>query len=167
MGVTTSVTSRPPDFFGEMGEELERGHHFVVGFFVAEVDVVYLLKGVEDEETASVLGGVYTVLVIKVGVPKRLEFALFPHFGLSGDRWVICFEGGIVLVERSHYPQLIIVGRVMEYDTSDFDGFRTGEADRETRLEEDFSDSSEVVVLQLADNGGEGLDGGFVFGGNI
>ena len=126
-----------------------------------------LLEGVEDEETASVLGGVYTVLVIKVGVPKRLEFALFPHFGLSGDRWVICFEGGIVLVERSHYPQLIIVGRVMEYDTSDFDGFRTGEADRETRLGEDFFDSLKVVVLWLAGNGSEGLDGSFEFCGNV
>ena len=50
-----------PYFFGEMGKEIEQGHHFVVGIFVAEGDVVYLLEGLEYEETASVLGGTYAV----------------------------------------------------------------------------------------------------------
>ena len=57
-----------------MGEELERGHHFVVGVFVMEGDVMYLLEDVEDEERSYVLGGTYAVLVIDAGVPKRLEF---------------------------------------------------------------------------------------------
>ena len=40
-----------------MGEDLEWGHHFIVGVFVAEGDVVDLLEVVENEEQASVLGG--------------------------------------------------------------------------------------------------------------
>ena len=34
-------------------------------------------------------------------------------------------------------------------------------------MEEDLSDSLEVVVLWLDDDWGEGLDGGFEFGSNI
>ena len=77
-----------------MGKELERIHHFVVGVFVAAGDVVYLLKGVKDEETASVLGGADAVLVVKAGVPKRLELPLLPRFGLYGDQWVVFVKGG-------------------------------------------------------------------------
>ena len=35
-----------PDLFGEMGKELERRHHFVVGVFDAKGDIMYPLKGV-------------------------------------------------------------------------------------------------------------------------
>ena len=55
-----------------MGKDLERSHHFVVGVFVAEGDVVHFLKGVQYEETASVLCGLDAFLVIKAGVPKCL-----------------------------------------------------------------------------------------------
>ena len=51
-----------------------------------EGDVVYLLKGVKGEDTESVLGGVDAVLVVKEGVPKRLDIPLIPRFGLSGDQ---------------------------------------------------------------------------------
>ena len=84
-----------------MGEELERRHYFVVGVFVTEGYVVYPLKGVEDEETASVLGGADTVLVVVAGIPKRLELPLIPRFCLSDDRWVVFVKGGIVLAEQS------------------------------------------------------------------
>ena len=126
-----------------------------------------LLEGMEDEDTESMLVGVYAVLVIEAGVTKRLDLSLFPQFGLSGDLWVTFVDGGIVLVERCRYPQLILVGHVWEYKDGDFDGFRTGELNQEKRLEENFSDSSEVVVLWLADNGGEGLNVGFKFCGYV
>ena len=87
-----------------MGEELERRHHFVVGVFVAEGDVMYLLKGVKDEETESVLRGVDEVLVVEEGIPKRLELPLIPRFGLSCDRWFVFVKGGMVLVKRGRYP---------------------------------------------------------------
>ena len=83
----------------------------------------------KDEEKASVLGGADEILVIKAGVPKRLEISLLPHFGLSGDCWVLFLKGGIVLVERCHYPRFVLVGRVGEYKAGKFAGFRTGEAD--------------------------------------
>ena len=92
----------------------------------------------KDEETPFVLGGVDEVLVVEAGVPKRLELPLFPRFGISGDRWVVFVEGGIVLVERSCYSWLVLVGRVGEYEAGEFSSFRSGEADRETRLEEYF-----------------------------
>ena len=113
-----------------MGEELERRHHFVVGIFVAEVDVVYLLEGVKDEETASMLGGADVYLVVKVSVPKRLEFPLFPCFSLFGDRWVVFVEGGIVVVKQSRYPRFVLVGRVGEYKAGDFYSCRSGKADQ-------------------------------------
>ena len=47
---------------------------------------MYLLEGVEDEETASVLGGAYAVLVFKADVPKRLFFLLLPHFDIFCGR---------------------------------------------------------------------------------
>ena len=68
-----------------MGEELERRHHFVVGVFVAEGDVVHFLEGVQDEKTASVLRGSDAVLVVEASVPKRLELSLLPRLGLSRD----------------------------------------------------------------------------------
>ena len=104
-----------PNFSGEMGKELELRQHFVVGVFVAEGGAVYLLKGVKDEETASVLGGVDAVFVVESDVPKCLELLLFPRFGLSGDHWVVFVEGGIIFVERIRYPRLVLVGRVRNY----------------------------------------------------
>ena len=47
-----------------MGKELERRHHFVVGVFVAEGDVVHFLEGLQDEKTASALRGLDAVLVV-------------------------------------------------------------------------------------------------------
>ena len=44
-----------------------------------------LLEGVEDEETASVLGGADAVLVLEAGVPKLLDILLISHFGIFGD----------------------------------------------------------------------------------
>ena len=157
----------PPNFFGKMGEELEWGHHFVVGVFVAEGDVVDLLEDVDNEEPASVLGGMDAVLVVKAGVPERLDFSLFPRFGVSDDQWIVFVEGIIVLVEQCRYPRLILVDHIRENKTGDFYGFRTGKADQETRLEEDFLDSSKVVVLWLADDWGESLNGGLGFGGYV
>ena len=113
------------------------------------------------------LRGADTVLVVKVGVPNRLEILLLPHFGLSRDRWVVFVEGGAVLVERGHYPWLVLVGCVGKYEASDFSSFRAGEANRETCLKEDLFYSSEVVVLWLANDWGKGLDGGFKFGGDV
>ena len=92
----------------------------------------------DDEETASVLGGAYAVLVIEAGVPKCPEVSLFPCFGLSSDHWVVFVKGGIVLVKQCRYLRFILVGRGGEYKTVEFDGFRVGEVDRETRLEEEF-----------------------------
>ena len=37
---------KAPNFFGEMGKELERRHLFVVGVFVAEGDIMDLIEGV-------------------------------------------------------------------------------------------------------------------------
>ena len=61
---------------------------------------------------------------------------------------------------------MVIVGRVGKYKASDFSRFQAGEENQETCLKEDFSYSLEVVVLRLADNWGEGLDGGFRFDGD-
>ena len=84
---------------------------------------MYLLEGVKDEETESVLGGADAVLFVKAGVPKLLELPLFPKFGLSGDGWVVFVEEGSILVKRSCYPRLILVGRVGEKKAGDFSGF--------------------------------------------
>ena len=128
---------------------------------------MYLLGVVEGEEMVSVLGGVDAVLVVEAGFPKRLGFSLLPRFGIFGDHLIIFVKGGIVLVRRCRYPWLIFVGRIGEDKASDFACFRTDEADRETRLEENVFDSSKVVVLWLADNGVEGLNVGFKFCGYV
>ena len=117
-----------------MGKELERRHHFVVGVFVAEGDVVNFLEGVEDEKKASVLRGSDAVLVFEASVPKRLELWLIPHFGISRDRWVLLVKGGVVLVERDRHPGLILVGCVRKDEAGDFYSFQAGEANRETCL---------------------------------
>ena len=128
---------------------------------------MYFLEGMQDEKTASVLRGSYTVLVFKASVPKRLDLSLLPRFGLSRDQWVVLVEGGVVLVERDRHPGLILVGRVGKDEAGDFSCFRAGKENRETRMEEDLSYSSEVVVFGLANDWGEGLDGGFEFGGDV
>ena len=84
---------------------------------------MYLLEGVKDEETATVLGGADAVLVVKAGFPKRLELLLLPRLSLSGDQWVVFFKRGIVLVERSYYPWLVLVGCFGEYEAGDFSSF--------------------------------------------
>ena len=128
---------------------------------------MYLLEGVEDKEMLSVIGGVDAVLVVEAGFPKCLEFLLLPHFGIFGDRWIVFVEGGLVLVERLRCPWLMFVGCIGEDKACDFACFRTGEANLETRLKEDFINSSKAVVLWLANDGVEGLDGGFPFCGDI
>ena len=65
---------------------------------------MYLVEGVEDGKTASVLGGADKVLVFKAGVSKCLEFSLLPLFGIFGDFWIVFVKGGIVLVKRFRYP---------------------------------------------------------------
>ena len=45
------------------------------------------------------LCGTDAVLIVKAGVPKRLELLFCPRFGLSRDQWVVFVEGGVVLVE--------------------------------------------------------------------
>ena len=57
------------------------------------------LKGVQDEDMASVLCGADFVLIIEEGVPKRLDLSLLSRFSLSSDQWVVFIEGGIALVE--------------------------------------------------------------------
>ena len=128
---------------------------------------MYLLKVVKDEETSSVLCGVDVVLVVNAGVPKRLDLSLLPRFGLSHDQWVIFVEGCVVLVERGRYPWLVLEGRIRKYEAGDFSSFRASKTNQETCLQEEFSNSLEVVVLRLANNWGEGLDGGFESGGDV
>ena len=113
------------------------------------------------------LRGADAVLIVEAGVPKRLEISLLPRFGLSHDRWVIFVEGSVVLFEQDLHPGLILVGRVWKDKAGDFYSFRSVEANGETCLEGDLSYSSEVIVLGLANNWSEGLDGGFEFGGNV
>ena len=113
------------------------------------------------------LCGADAVLIIKADVPKRLELLLLPRFGISCYRGVVFGEGGVVLVKRDCYPGLGLVRRVRKYEAGDFSRFRAGEANLETYLKEHFLYSLEVVVLRLADNWGEGLDGGFVLGGHV
>ena len=69
-----------------MDEELKRRHHFVVGVFVTEGDVVHFLEGVQDENTASMLRGLVAVLVFKASIPKLLELLLLPSFGTLRDQ---------------------------------------------------------------------------------
>ena len=71
-----------------------------------------LLEGVENEEPTSMIGGADAVLVVKAGVPERLDFSLSPRFGVSGNQWTVFVEGIIVLVERCRYPRLILVDRI-------------------------------------------------------
>ena len=113
------------------------------------------------------LCGADAVLIIKADVPKRLEHSLLTRFGISCYRGVVFVEGGVVLVEQDRYPGLGLVRRVRKYEAGDFSRFRAGEANLETYLKEHFLYSLEVVVLRLADNWGEGLDGGFVLGGHV
>ena len=68
---------------------------------------MYLVEGVEDGKTASVLGGADKVLVFKAGVSKCLEFSLLPLFGIFGDFWIVFVEGGIGLTELCHYPYTV------------------------------------------------------------
>ena len=150
-----------------MGEELNRRHHFVVGVFVAKGYVVHFLEGVQDEEKASVLHGADAVLIIEAVVPKSLELLLLPRFDLSRDRGFVFAEGGVVPVERDRYSRLVLVCRVRKYKAGDFSSFIAGKTNRKTCLKEDFLYSSEVVVLRLADDWGEGLDCGFEFGGDV
>ena len=111
-----------------MGEELKRRHHFIVGVFVAKGDVMYLLEGVQDEETSSVLRGADAVLVVESCVPKRPKLLLISRFGLSCDQWVVFVKGGIVLVKRGCYSWLVLVGRVRKYEVGDFSRVRAGKA---------------------------------------
>ena len=60
-------------------EEGKRQHHFVLGVVVAEGDAVHLLGGMEDELTASMLGGADTVLVAEADGPQGLIFAFLPR----------------------------------------------------------------------------------------
>ena len=150
-----------------MGEEIERIHHLVVGVFIAEGNVVHCLEGVQDEEASSVLCGSDPVLIVEAGVPKRLELLLLPHFGLSRDQWVVFVEGGVVLVKLYCHPGLVLISRAGKDESCDFSIFQAGKANQETCLKEDLSHSSEVVVLRLDDDWGEGLDYGFKFGGDI
>ena len=106
-----------------MGEELERRYHLVVGAFVSEGGVMYLLKGVKDEETASVLCGADGVLVVEACVPKRLDILLLPRFDISREKWVVFVKGVIILVERGRYPWLVLVCRVRKYKAGDFYSF--------------------------------------------
>ena len=106
-----------------MGEEFERRHHFVVGVFVAEGDVVNFLEVVQDEETESLLPGADAVLIIEADVPKCLELLFLPRFGLSPDRGVVFVEGGVVLVEQDRYPGLVLVSRVRKYEAGEFSSF--------------------------------------------
>ena len=121
-----------------MGEEIERRHHFVVGVFIAEGYIVHLLEGVQDEETASVLCGADTVLIVEAGVPKLLEISLLPRFGLSNDRWVVFVEGGVVLVKQDRHPEMVLVSRVGKERAGEFSSFRAGEENQETCMKEDL-----------------------------
>ena len=106
-------------------------------------------------------------MIVEVGVPKRLEIVLLPRFGLSCERWVVFVEGCVFLVKQGCYPRLVLVGRFRKYEANDFYRFRDGKANRETCLQEDFPYSSEAVVLWLANDWGEVLNGGIEFGGDI
>ena len=102
---------------------------------------MHLLEGVQDEKTASVFHGSDAVLVVEASVPKRLELSLLPRFGLSRDQWVVLVEGGVVLGKRDRHAGLILVGNVGKDEVDDFSSFRAGEANLETCLDEDLTDS--------------------------
>ena len=73
-----------------MGEDLEQRHHFIVGVFAAEGDVVHFLEGVQYEKKESVISGSDAVLVVEASVTKRLELSLLPRVGISHDP--LCWE---------------------------------------------------------------------------
>ena len=95
---------------------------------------MYPLEGTKDKDTASMICGADAVLVVKAGVPNRLELPLLPRLGISPDLWVVFVEGGIVLTKKGRYPRLVLVGRFRKYEAGDFSRFRSGEADQETCL---------------------------------
>ena len=86
------------DIVRKVVEEGQRQHHFAVSVIAAEGDVVRLLEGVEDELTASVIGGMDAVLVSEAGGAKGLLFALLPHIGFR-------INGQVVFVERGFCPR--------------------------------------------------------------
>ena len=113
------------------------------------------------------LRGADAVLVVKAGLPKRLELSLLPCFGISRDQWVIFVEGGVILVEQGRYPWLVLVCLIGKYEAGDFSRSQASKENQETCFQEYFLYSSEVIVLRLANDWGEGLDGGFKFGGDV
>ena len=82
-----------------MGEELEQRHHLVLDVSIEEGDVEHFLNGMRDEEAASVLCGLDTVLIFKAGVPKYLEILLLPWFGLSREQCIIFVEGTVTFIK--------------------------------------------------------------------
>ena len=108
--------------------------------------VVGISNGLYLDIEFFVLGGADKLLVVKSGVPKQLGLMLLPRFRLSGDQWVVFFEGGIVLVKRSRYPWLVFVDHIGEYKAGYFAIFQYSRADRDTRPEEEFLYFLEVIV---------------------
>ena len=84
---------------------------------------MHFLKGMQDEKKESMLLGSDAVLVVKAGVPKRLDILLLPRFGLSREQWVVLVEGGVVLVKQDCHPKLILVGRVGKDEAGEFSRF--------------------------------------------
>ena len=94
------------DIVRKVVEEGQRQHHFAVSVIAAEGDVVRLLEGVEDELTASVIGGMDAVLVSEAGGPQGLLFSFLPIFFFRVDGQVILVKRGLVIVKLLGYPRL-------------------------------------------------------------
>ena len=151
----------------EVVEEGERRHHFVVGVVVAEDDVVHLLEGVEGELMASVLGGADAVLVAEAGGPQGLLLLLLPRVVFRVNGRVVFVEGGFIHFEQIGYLWLSEVDVVGEDEAGDFAWFRTGKADQQASLEEDFSDLPKVLVLWRTYGGREDCYGGLEFSSDV
>ena len=159
--------SKASDLVRKVIEEGERQHHFVVSVVVVEGDVVHLLDGMEDELTASMIGGADAILVAEAVGPQGLIFVLLPHVGFRIDRLVLFVEGVFVIVERLVYPQLSEVDVVDKDEAGDFSWFLTGEADLQAYLEEDFPGLLKVVVLWRTNDEHEGCDCSLKFSGDV
>ena len=84
---------------GDVGKDLERRHHFVVGVFVVEGDVFRLVEGVEQELVPAVLCAGNASLILQFGGPDSLFLFLLPRRGFLRDGGIIFGKGGFFLVE--------------------------------------------------------------------
>ena len=65
---------------------------------------MHLLKDVEEELMASVIGGAHSVLVAEGVGPQVFLFAFFPLVSFRVDRQAIFIKGFFFLVKQLCYP---------------------------------------------------------------